>query len=594
MPLVTPSQSIWGATLLAVLIASALPLLATWWLATRPSVTTALLPRLILVASGALIGAAAFHLIPDALVEGTPARVALLVVLGALALGVLERVIHSLERPSATHAPHAAHGHRAHLMPLGIASDALHNTIDGALIATAFVTNPSLGMFAGAAIALHELPRELGTYALCVEAGMSPRRAILVNAGTGVLALLGAALALIVGGAVQRLGVILVPFAAGNFLYLAGAILVAQRGRSAAGDLGQRFLYVRGRRRGDRPASWRALVAGISRLTSGPPPARLAGRSIAVRSDPTPSVHSAPCAPAPRLFPRLTPVVLAFVAGACAQAPAPSIAPSRALESRIYATKARGDVSFETMMRSASRADVVFFGEQHDDPATHRAELSVLAALGNGTRPVVLSLEMFERDVQGVLDDYLAGRISEAEFLAHSRPWERYTTDYRALVELARARGWPVVASNIPRRLASAVSRKGLAVLDTMSASDRALVARDIACPRDAYYTNFAEQMKGHSAGRRPGLGGRLGGDAGDDRPVLRGPVHQGRDDGRVDRRRARARRRGGDRAARRRRLSLRLRPGDRRARGAPAPGRDADDPDRDTGRHAGDRSPRR
>jgi uncharacterized iron-regulated protein len=197
-------------------------------------------------------------------------------------------------------------------------------------------------------------------------------------------------------------------------------------------------------------------------------------------------------------------LLLATLATGCARQGMPSVAPARALESRIYASAARTDVTFEAMMRSASRADVVFFGEQHDDPATHRAELSVLAALGTGTRPVVLSLEMFERDVQGVLDDYLAGRISEGDFLARSRPWERYTTDYRALVELARARGWPVVASNVPRRLASAVSRKGLAVLDTMSAGDRALVARGISCPRDRYYTNFSEQMKGHSAGEGP------------------------------------------------------------------------------------------
>ncbi len=201
---------------------------------------------------------------------------------------------------------------------------------------------------------------------------------------------------------------------------------------------------------------------------------------------------------------RLAPVLVAALLGACARPPAPSMAPTRALESRIYSSSGREDVSFATMMARASRADVVFLGEQHDDPGTHRAELSVLAALGNGARPVVLSLEMFERDVQGVLDDYLAGRISESDFLTRSRPWERYTTDYRAMVELARARGWAVVASNVPRRLASAVSRKGLAVLDTMSAGDRALVARDISCPRDAYYTNFAEQMKGHSAGEGP------------------------------------------------------------------------------------------
>jgi len=207
------------------------------------------------------------------------------------------------------------------------------------------------------------------------------------------------------------------------------------------------------------------------------------------------------------MIPRLSGVrfpLAALVLAACARTPAPRLSPASAvrpaLESRVVSGPAARDVSFDTMMSSIGNADVVFFGEQHDDPATHRAELAVLAALGNGRRPVVLSLEMFERDVQGVLDDYLRGAISEADFLARSRPWERYTTDYRALVELARARGWRVIASNVPRRLASAVSRRGLAVLDTMLASDRALVAREILCPRDRYYERFTQQMGGHGA----------------------------------------------------------------------------------------------
>lgn len=191
--------------------------------------------------------------------------------------------------------------------------------------------------------------------------------------------------------------------------------------------------------------------------------------------------------------------------GACARAGSLTVAPSPAPESRYVASASGKDVGLEGVLKAAARADVVFFGEQHDDPATHRAELSVLAALGSGTRPVVLSLEMFERDAQGVLNDYLAGKLSEADFLAKSRPWERYTTDYRGMVELARARGWPVVASNVPRRHASAVSRKGLAVLDSLPAAERAEVGREISCPRDdKYYTRFADQMKGHSAGGGP------------------------------------------------------------------------------------------
>ena len=170
---------------------------------------------------------------------------------------------------------------------------------------------------------------------------------------------------------------------------------------------------------------------------------------------------------------------------------------------RIYDTKAQRFVPFSRLAAAASRVDIVFFGEQHDDPATHAAELAVLASIGERRERVVLSVEMFERDVQLLLNQYLDGSVSEKDFLAGSRPWDRYTTDYRPLVELSRIRGWPVVAANVPRRIASAVSRKGLVALDTMSATERRYSATQNICPKDAYYKNFAALMgdtPGHGA----------------------------------------------------------------------------------------------
>jgi len=159
------------------------------------------------------------------------------------------------------------------------------------------------------------------------------------------------------------------------------------------------------------------------------------------------------------------------------------------------------DLSFDELTRRLAGADVVFFGEQHDDPETHRVEFGLLDALGRTGRPVILSFEMFERDAQPMLNDYLAGRMSESDFLAKSRPWDRYVTDYRPMVELAKAKGWPVVASNIPRPMASAVGRKGLAALDTLTPIERGWAARDIQCPEDAYRARFMETMRGHSPG---------------------------------------------------------------------------------------------
>jgi uncharacterized iron-regulated protein len=166
----------------------------------------------------------------------------------------------------------------------------------------------------------------------------------------------------------------------------------------------------------------------------------------------------------------------------------------------------RGTFSdFETMAADLAGADVVFIGEQHDDANTHRLELAVLEALARRNRPVVLSLEMFERDVQEPLDHFALGHMDEAEFLKASRPWPRYGTDYKPLVDLAIAKNWQVVAANVPRPIASEVAKSGLDVLQTKSDADRKLFARDLVCPtNDEYFKRFGEVMGGggaHAAG---------------------------------------------------------------------------------------------
>jgi uncharacterized iron-regulated protein len=169
---------------------------------------------------------------------------------------------------------------------------------------------------------------------------------------------------------------------------------------------------------------------------------------------------------------------------------------------RVVASASGKTIPFSEMADAAAKADVIFFGEQHDDDETHRAELALLKAIGERRQTVILSLEMFERDVQAQLDAYLAGTLSEDDFRAQSRPWPNYAADYRPLVELAKGKKWRVIASNVPRRLASGVSRRGLASIDSLPASDRALVARDLQCPRgDQYYKNFVEVMSGHGPG---------------------------------------------------------------------------------------------
>jgi uncharacterized iron-regulated protein len=167
---------------------------------------------------------------------------------------------------------------------------------------------------------------------------------------------------------------------------------------------------------------------------------------------------------------------------------------------RVYDTRKKQFIDFETLATRLAAADLVFVGEEHDDPATHRMELAILEGIARRKDSVTLALEMFERDVQPLLDRYLSGTATEVELLKDGRPWKNYAGDYRPLVELARSRGWPVVASNTPRPLASLVARAGLAGLDTVAAPLRANAAEQLSCPEDDYFEKFAAVMGDMSA----------------------------------------------------------------------------------------------
>lgn len=171
---------------------------------------------------------------------------------------------------------------------------------------------------------------------------------------------------------------------------------------------------------------------------------------------------------------------------------------------RVYDSQHKRWTDFESMAAELVKADVIFLGEQHDDPSTHRMEAALLDAIARRRGNVVVSLEMFERDVQPVVDAYLAGNLDEETFLKTSRPWPNYATDYRPLVEFAKAHGWRVIAANIPRKMASSASSKGLTAVADLTDSTRAWAAAEFSCPKDSYFARFGETMKEHPLGPGP------------------------------------------------------------------------------------------
>ncbi|MCG3184626.1 MAG: hypothetical protein ICCCNLDF_02754 [Planctomycetes bacterium] len=140
--------------------------------------------------------------------------------------------------------------------------------------------------------------------------------------------------------------------------------------------------------------------------------------------------------------------------------------------------------------------NVVFVGELHGNPGAHRVQLEVLRRMAKDGGPLALATEQFERDTQQVLDDYLAGRITEAEFRKKGRLWPNYA-DYRPLVEFCKANKIPVIAGNIPRPLANRVYKEGVEVLEKFTEEEKSWSAPEVRALPGAYRDKFFEAMGG-------------------------------------------------------------------------------------------------
>ena len=155
-------------------------------------------------------------------------------------------------------------------------------------------------------------------------------------------------------------------------------------------------------------------------------------------------------------------------------------------------------LSFAQLLDRLAEVDAVFLGETHDDETTHRVEHAVYeGVVERRDGRVVLAMEMFERDVQAVLDEYLSGAIDEATFLERSRPWGNYRVAYRPMVELAREQGLDVVASNFPRPLRSRMAMEGLSV-DQLPENQRALAPAEIQPNTPQYWRRTDNAIRGH------------------------------------------------------------------------------------------------
>jgi uncharacterized iron-regulated protein len=165
---------------------------------------------------------------------------------------------------------------------------------------------------------------------------------------------------------------------------------------------------------------------------------------------------------------------------------------------KIYDTRSRQIITIDKIVADMADADVLFFGELHNDSAGHYLENKILRALHAvyGDK-IVLSMEMFETDNQLALNEYLEGKIDETRFSRDVRLWNNYR-DYRSMVEYARQNKLPVIAANPPRRYVNMVTRRGMKSLDSLSKEAKRFLPP---LPYDTlggrYREKFMETMKG-------------------------------------------------------------------------------------------------
>lgn len=137
---------------------------------------------------------------------------------------------------------------------------------------------------------------------------------------------------------------------------------------------------------------------------------------------------------------------------------------------RLFSSEGK-KTDYGNMIKEISKSDIIFFGELHDDPIAHWLELEVARSLFRiKDASLQMGAEMFEADNQLLIDEYLQGIYDASKFEAEVKLWKNYKTDYKPLVEFAKEHAIPFIGTNVPRRYASLVSRKGFEGLESLSA----------------------------------------------------------------------------------------------------------------------------
>jgi len=213
--------SIWIYSLLSVFAVSLMSLVGVFFLGFNHKKLDKILIYFISFSAGALFGDVFIHLIPETAEKlGFGLDLSLYILLGIIIFFILEKFINW------QHCHHPGHVHTFSYMVL--VGDGFHNFLDGLIITASYIISVPVGIATTVAVVLHEIPQEIGDFGVLLSGGFSKGKALLLNFGSALLALVGALVALLLSGVAGGIELILVPIAAGGFIYIAGADLIPE------------------------------------------------------------------------------------------------------------------------------------------------------------------------------------------------------------------------------------------------------------------------------------------------------------------------------------------------------------------------------
>ncbi|MDP2925894.1 MAG: ZIP family metal transporter [Nanoarchaeota archaeon] len=215
---------IWIYAILSVLAVSIISLIGVLSFSIKQERLKSILVYLISFSAGALFGDAFIHLFPELIKEnGFSVFSGLMIISGILIFFFLEKVICWQH----CHLPiTSSHVHTFAYM--NIVGDSLHNFIDGLVIGASYLINLHTGIATTIAVALHEIPQEIGDFGVMLHGGFSKSKALLINFLTALTSVIGAIVALTLISYIKNLQNIILPIAIGGFIYIAGSDLIPE------------------------------------------------------------------------------------------------------------------------------------------------------------------------------------------------------------------------------------------------------------------------------------------------------------------------------------------------------------------------------